>query len=482
MDDTGSSVRRQREIVAVFAAAGIVASLMQTLIVPLLGQLPQMVHSSAANASWTVTATLLTAAVTMPVSGRLGDMYGKRRMLLYSSAALTAGSAICAVADSLPVMITGRVLQGAGGGMVSLGISALRDVLPPHRLGSGIALISSSLGIGGALGLPIAAAVAEYADWRILFWGTAALSALVGVLIWRLVPATSTATGGRFDIVGALGLGAGLVCLMLGVSKGTDWGWTNGLTLGVLGASLGLLLVWGWWELRIGEPLVDLRVTARPQVLLTNTASIVIGFAMYAQFLIVPQLRQLPLETGHGLGQSMLTAGLWLAPGGLIMMAISPLGARLSAVSSPKVTLSVGALVISAGYGISLPFLDSSWGLLAVTCVVSLGVSLAYGAMPALIMAAVPQYETASANGLNTLMRAIGTSVGAAVTAVVLAQMSTPFGGEAVPTESGFRTGMLIACGVALLASAVALTIPLRRVRQSDRPAVAVRPCAGSAS
>ncbi|MEU5884038.1 MFS transporter [Spirillospora sp. NPDC047279] len=447
-------------IVAVLAVAGIVAALMQTLVVPLIGQLPQLLHTSASNASWAVTATLLAAAVATPAIGRLGDLYGKRQMLLLCTIPLILGSALCAVSDSLLPMIVGRGMQGIGMGLVPLGISAMRDLLPPEKLGSSIALMSSSMGIGGALGLPIAAAVAENTSWRVLFWASAVLSALITVLIWILVPATPVRAEGRFDLIGAIGLGGGVVCLLLGVSKGADWGWTSGTIIGLFAAAVVVLLAWGWWELRSHDPLIDLRVTARRQVLLTNVASILVGFAMYAQSLVVIQLLQLPEATGYGLGQSMLAAGLWVAPSGLMMMLISPLGAALSRVRGPKVTLGVGSLVIAAGYGSSMALLGSPWGLLVVTSICSAGVGLAYGAMPALIMGAVPRSETAAANSFNAVMRSLGTSVSAAVVGVVLSQMTVTLGGYALPSEDGFRTSMLVGCGVALLAAAVTLTLP----------------------
>ncbi|MEZ0067986.1 MFS family permease [Streptacidiphilus sp. MAP12-20] len=464
---------RPGAVVGVLAVAGIVASLMQTLIVPLIGSLPLLLHTSASNASWAVTATLLAAAVTTPVIGRLGDLYGKRRLLLVCTVPLVAGSVVCALAGSLLPMIVGRGLQGMGAGLVPLGISALRDLLPPERLGTSIALISSSLGIGGALGLPIAASVAEHANWHVLFWAAAGLSVVVAVLIWLFIPGATARAEGGFDAVGALGLGVGLVCLLLGVSKGADWGWGSGTTLGMIGTALVVLLAWGWWELRSAAPLVDLRVTARGQVLLTNAASVVVGFAMYAQMLIVPQLLQLPKATGYGLGQSMQAAGLWMAPSGLMMMLISPLGAKLSAARSPKTTLVVGSLIIALGYGSSMAMLGSTWGLLAVTCIGNCGVALAYGAMPALIMGAVPLSETGSANSFNTLMRSIGTTLSAAVIGVVLAHMTIQLGGHTLPSENGFRTGLLIGCGVALLAAAVAATIPLGKsaAPATDRPA-----------
>lgn len=457
-------------VVGVLAFAGIVAAIMQTLVVPLIGDLPAILGTSPSNASWVVTATLLSAAVATPVSGRLGDMYGKRRMLLVSVVPLVAGSVVCALSSSLVPMIVGRGMQGLGMGVVPLGISLLRDVLPPEKLGSSIALMSASMGVGGALGLPFAAAVAENASWRVLFWVVGALSLLIAVLAWRFVPPGRVGTGSRsFDGLGAVGLGAGLISLLLAVSKGSDWGWTSGTTLGLFAVAVVVLLAWGRWELSRAEPLVDLRVTARPQVLMTNAASVLVGFAMYAQSLVVPQLLQLPEATGYGLGQSMMAMGLWMAPAGLMMMALSPLGAKLSAARGPKVTLIVGSLIISAGYASSLLLFGSTWGLLVVTVICSGGVGLAYGAMPALIMGAVPQEKTASANSFNTLMRSIGTSGAAAVIGVVLAQMTTDFGGYFLPSEDAFRTAMLIGCGVGLAAAAVSCFIPVRPMESGSK-------------
>ncbi|GAB2559833.1 MFS transporter [Nocardia heshunensis] len=448
-------------IVGVLALAGIIAAVMQTLVVPLLGELPQLLHTSASNASWVVTATLLAAAVTTPVAGRLGDLYGKRLMLLVSTAPLIAGSVVCALADSVAPMVIGRGLQGMGMGILPLGISALRDLLPAERLGPSIAMVSASMGIGGALGLPIAAAVAQHADWRVLFWGAAGLSLLIAILIAVLVPAVPVSATGRFDAIGAVGLGAGLVCLLLAVSKGSTWGWGNTTIVGLFAAAVLSLALWAWWELRTADPLVDLRVTARPKVLLTNASSMVLGFGMYSASLIVPQLLQLPKTTGYGLGQSMLAMGLWMAPGGVMMMLVSPLGAKLSAARGPKVTLVSGGLVLAAGYALSTVLMGSTWGLLVAVCVCNCGVALAYGAMPALIMSAVPLSETAAANSFNTLMRSIGTSFSAAVIGAVLSQMSTSLGGRTIPTESGFRTGLFIGCGVALASAAIAAFIPL---------------------
>ncbi|MEU1803344.1 MFS transporter [Streptomyces sp. NPDC019937] len=468
---------RPNTVVAVLAFAGIVVSLMQTLVIPLVPELPALLHASAADATWAITATLLAGAVATPVMGRLGDMYGKRRMLLVSLSMLVAGSAVGALSDSLAPMVVGRALQGLAAGVIPLGISIMRDELPAERLGAATALMSASLGVGGALGLPAAALLAERADWHVLFWTAAGLGAIATALVAKLVPESAVRSGGRFDVAGAAGLSIALVCLLLAISKGATWGWTSGLTLGLFLASAVTLALWGRWELRSARPLVDLRTTARRQVLLTNLASAAFGFSMFAMSLLLPQLLQLPEATGYGLGETMLTVGLVLAPSGLVMMAMAPLSARVSKAKGPKVTLMLGAVVVAAGYGLNIALMSAIWHLVLVSSIIGAGIGLAYGAMPALVMAAVPVSETAAANSLNTLMRSIGTSVSSAVAGVVLAEMTTTLGSVALPAQNGFRVVMAVGAGAALLAFVLAAFLPGQRPASvAAAPATAGRP------
>ncbi|MGW7129216.1 MFS transporter [Streptomyces bobili] len=459
--DAPQPTARAGGVVATLALAGVTAAIMQTLVTPLIAELPQILDTSSSNAAWVITVTLLTAAVCVPVVGRLGDLLGKRRMLLACAVPLIVGSVVCALASDVVTMIVGRGLQGMGMGMLPLGIALLRDVLPAEKLSSSIALVSASMGIGGGLGLPIAAAIAQYANWRVLFWGSAGMAVAVTLLIWFLIPdVPAGAKGQRFDLPGALGLAVGLVSLLLAVSKGADWGWGSATTLGLFAIAVVVFVAWGFWETRTTDPLTDLRTTARPRVLLTNLASVFVGFAMYASMLVMPQLLQFPEATGYGLGQSMLATGLWMAPGGIMMMFVSPLGGKLTNARGPKFTLVCGALVIAAGYGLSMALMGSAWGLMIVGIVINSGVGLAYGAMPALVMSSVPVSETAAANGFNTLMRSLGTSIGAAVIGVILAQMTTTLGGVSLASEDGFRTALLVGGGLALVSAAIASFIP----------------------
>ncbi|MGW4195774.1 MFS transporter [Streptomyces sp. NPDC005004] len=454
-------------LVPVLAFAGIVVAVMQTLLVPVIKDLPQLLGTEPSNATWVLTSTLLSGAVATPIMGRLGDLYGKRRMLILSLAVMVAGALVSALTSQLIVMIVGRTLQGFAMGAIPLGIGLMRDMLPREKLGSAMALMSSSIGVGGGLALPAAALVAQHTDWHALFYGAAGLGVLSIVLTLLVVPESPARAEGSFDLLGALGLSAGLVLLLLPITKGSDWGWSSGTTLGLFGAAVAVLLLWGVYELRVAAPLVDLRTTARREVLLTNLASIMVGVSFYVVSLVLPQLLQLPTATGYGLGQSMVVAGLCVAPLGLTMMFTAPVYARLSARYGPRTTLIIGLLVIAAGYAGGLGLMHAAWQTIITSVALGAGIGLAYSSLPALIVGAVPASETGAANGLNTLMRSIGTSVSSAVIGMVLANTAQPVGGGlAIPTMHGFRVSFLIATAAVLVGLVLAFFLP-----RTPRPA-----------
>lgn len=448
-------------VVPVLAFAGIVVAVMQTLLVPVIKDLPLLLDTSPSDATWVLTSTLLSGAVATPIMGRLGDLYGKRRMLVTSLAVMVVGALVSAFTDDLLLMIAGRTLQGFAMGAIPLGIGLMRDMLPRERLGSAMALMSSSIGVGGGLALPAAALVAQHSDWHALYFGAAGLGVLAIALTLTVVPESPVRAKGTFDLPGALGLSAGLVLFLLPVSKGSDWGWASGTTLGLFGAAAVVLLLWGLMELRVAAPLVDLRTTARREVLLTNLASIMVGVSFFVVSLVLPQLLQLP--AGHGLGRSMVVAGLCVAPLGLTMMFTAPVYARLSARYGPKTTLILGLVIIAIGYGGGLGLMDAAWQTVVTSVVIGAGIGLAYSSLPALIIGAVPASETGAANGLNTLMRSIGTSVSSAVIGMVLANTADTVGGVEIPTQHGFRISFLIATAAVAVGLALALFLPGRR-------------------
>ncbi|WP_307167484.1 MFS transporter [Streptomyces rishiriensis] len=467
---------RARLTIPVLAYCGILMAVMQTVVVPLLPDLPRLTGASAGAVSWMVTAALLSGAVLTPVLGRAGDMYGKRRVLLVSFALMAAGSVICALTSDIGVLIAARTLQGAASSVVPLSISILRDELPPERRGSAVALMSSTVGIGAALGLPAAAVIVQYADWHVMFWVTAALGATGVALIRWAVPESPVREPGRFDVTGALGLATGLISLLLAVSQGGQWGWGSPRIVGLFLAAVTVLGLWWWHQLRARQPLVDLRLVSRPRVGLSHVAALLTGFAFYANSLVTAQLVQAPEATGYGLGLSIVQTGLCLLPGGITMLLFSPLSARISQTRGPRITLALGAVVIACGYALRVVDSRDLWMIMVGATVVATGTTLAYSALPSLILRAVPPGQTASANGVNVLMRTIGQATSSAAVAAVLVHHTGLVGGAPVPTLHGYLLAFGVAGAVALAACAVALTIPgdagpddTRRVRGRTR-------------
>jgi MFS family permease len=463
--------RHPAVVVAVLATTGTCMSLMQTLVIPLIPELPTLLQTNASNASWVITATLLVAAVATPVVGRLGDMYGPKRLLIACAILMTVGSLIAASTSAWVPVVIGRALQGFGVPIVPLGISVLRTCVPAHRVGTAMGLMSASFGVGGALGLPLAAIIADRFDWHAVFWFAAMLGAVSGVLFAVLVPRIPSASADRLDPLGALGLGAGLVTLLLGISKGGSWGWGSATTLGMFAASIVIFAVFAWWQLRTESPMVDLRTTVKRPVLMTNVASVAVGFAMFALALIGPQILELPAATGYGLGLSMVDAGLWLAPGGLAMMVSSPIASRVAAARGPRFTLTFGCAIIAAAYLAGFMLLGTAWQVCLFNILVSVGVGFAYTSLPALINSAVPMSETAAANGINALARALGTSISSAVVGAVLTGLTISVAGQEFPSLTAFRIGLLIAAGMAVLAAVLAALIPVADVNQDSAPA-----------
>lgn len=445
-------------IVGTLSLAGLVGSFMHSILIPIQAELPALLGASRAETAWVITITILVSCVCTPISGRLGDMFGKRRVILTLLSLLVAGSLLCAVSYSIVPMILGRALQGMGMGVIPIGIALLRDTVPAARLGSAIALVSATMGVGSAVGLPIAAFITSVGDWHLLFVVATAMGAVTLILCTLFLPQSQPGKGGRVDLLGAAGLTAWLTTLLLFLSKGNEWGWTSPWTLGCAMAAAVFLTCWTWHQWRRSDPLVDVRVSIQRPVLMTNIASTAMGFAMFVPSIAFPQILTLPAASG-GLGLPLLTAGLILMPSGLAMLAMSPIAGRFIDRFGPRPLLVVGSMMLAAAYLLALLAPTTEWAITLVMTVVGIGIGLGYAAMPTLIMQAVPVTETAAANGLNTLVRALGTATASAIVAGVLAQ-SAATSGTGDPTSDGFRLTLILGAAGALISVILAIAVP----------------------
>jgi MFS family permease len=448
---------------AAVAITALLASLVISLPVPVLPQIARDIGSSTTSTEWLLTSTLLGAAVAVPIAGRLGDLYGKRLMLLAAGFFLTVGSLICALSHSLVALVIGRGISGLAIVAIPLGISLITVTLPPRRASSGIALVSAMLGIGGALALPIAGFIGEHADYHVLFWGSVVGGGVAMVGDWFLLMEPAQRGAGRFDVPGAVLLSVALACLLLPLSEAAVWGWGSPRTIGLLAAAAVLLVVFVLIERRVRSPLVDIAVNIRPALLRTNAASVCVGFALFASLIGTASYVQAPRASGYGFAASIVVSGLCLLPSGVGMLALSPVSAVMSRRFGPKITLSTGSLVIAAGFMIRIALTGQLWEIVAGTTVAGAGTGIAYAAMPALIAQGAPESELAAANGLNSLSRLVGSSVASAIGGTILASTVVLVGGAALPSLTAYRILFALCAAAAVLAAIIALLVPRSR-------------------
>lgn len=456
--ESGSRRPHPMRSLMILSGGALAFALAQTTLIPTLGDLKHELGTDATGVAWVLTGYLLSAAVATPVMGRLGDMFGKRRLFVASLAIFAAGNVVSALGSSLEVVVAGRVLQGIGGGIFPLAIGIVRDEFPPQRVAGSIGLLSALAGIGGGLGLILGGVLSDQLSYHWIFWLAATVAALAALAAQLLVPESPVRTPGRVDLRGAVVLAAGLVPPLYAISRANDWGWGSARTLGLIGGGAVLLAAFVTLERHTRQPLADIRALVRPPVLMTNLATVLVGFGMFGSFILIPQLAETPEASGYGFGLDATGAGLLLLPGSLMMLVAGPASGALGGRFGSKFPLALGGFVTAAG--LLMLGLDhrTQGAVLGWAVVMSTGIGLAFSAMPNLIVAAVPPTQTGEAIGFNALVRSVGASIGTQVSAAVLA--GSAVAGSALPTDDGYATAFFVSAGVALLAGLVALAIP----------------------
>jgi EmrB/QacA subfamily drug resistance transporter len=441
------------------AVAAVSYALLQSLVAPALLTIQHDLNTTTTGAAWILSAYLLSASVITPIAGRLGDMYGKKRTLVVMLVVLALGTALAGLATSIGVMITARVIQGAGGAIFPLAFAIIRDEFPPERVPHGIALISAILGIGGGLGIVLAGPIVEHFSYHWLFWFPllAVVAATVGTIFF--VPESPVRMPGRIDPVGAALLAGWLVALLIPVSEGETWGWTSGLTLALFAVAAILIPIWIWAETKSDAPVVDMRMMRLRGVWTTNLAALVFGFGMYSSFVLVPEFVELPRSSGFGFGASVTEAGLFMVPATVGMLVAGPVSGRLSTTVGSKVPLLIGSFVSAAAFAMLAGAHGSDWEIYTAMLVMGVGIGFAFASMANLIVEAVPGHQTGVATGMNTIVRTIGGAIGSQVTAGIVTATVVANG---LPTETGFTIAFATSAVALAVGFLVALAVPSR--------------------
>jgi MFS family permease len=455
---------RVNALLAVLALAGTVFALMQALVIPALPRIQASLGTNADGAAWISTAYLLSASILTPVIGRLGDVAGKRRMMLASLAAFAAGTLVCAVAGNLGELVAGRAIQGAAGGIYPLAFAIIRDRLPRERVPGGIGLVSSLLGIGGGLGLVLPGPIMARLSYQWLFWLSLVVIAAALVLAARYIPADGPGeAGAKVPWRSSLLMAAGLSAVLIAVSESATWHWGNIRTLGLLALGAAALVGWVRAEGRSSNPMVDMGLMRLRGVWPANAAALLIGMGMYASFLIIPELVQAPMRLGYGFGASVTGAGLFMLPTAAVQLLLGPASGQLHRMFSLRAQLIAGQLSCAAGFASLAMWHDASWQVYAATTVLGVGFWLCLVALPNQVVSAVPAARTGSATAVNTVVRNAGGAVGVQLAAAII--VSSGRAGTGAPAASGY-IGALILCAAATCVGAFVACATPRKGRR----------------
>jgi len=445
---------------------GIAYALTQTMLIPAFPVMIHALHSDANGVSWTVTGYFISAAVGTPLIGRLGDIFGKRRVLVAVLVIFSIGCVIAAASSTLWVVIGGRVIQGASGGIFPLCFAIIRDEFPHERVSRSVGLMSSIAGAGGGLGLIVGGLIVDHAPYYWIFWMGSILGVAAAVATMLVVPDSPTRTPARVDVRGACVLALSLILLLVAISQANSTGWEDPRIAALIAAGIAILCLWVTLQRHTAEPLADIAMLVNPPVAITNLATLFAGYGMFGSLILITTLAQAPTTTDYGFGLDATHAGLLMLPGYVAMLVLGPISGNVGHRLGNKVPLAVSGIVTSLG----LSLLAVDHGRLVYVSLFSLvtlsGIGLGFAAMPNVILDSVPQRQAGEATGINALVRAIGSALGSQVSATIVAAGAA----TGIASDAGFTHAFAVSAVVAAFAGGAALFIPRSQRRHTRSP------------
>ncbi|WP_399896175.1 MFS transporter [Streptomyces sp. BBFR51] len=458
-------------LLATLSIATVSYTLVQSMVNPGLEALRGHVHTNQVGVSWVLTAFLLSSAVLTPVLGRLGDRVGKRNTMMAMLGVLAVGSVISALATSLPLLVFGRVVQGAGGATLPLAFGIVRDLVPREKVGATVGMIAATSSVGGAIGVLVTGPIITHLGVPWLFWLPAIANAAVALAVFLFIPRSGVTAEGRMNWAAALALAAALVLLLLPLSLGQEWGWGSARTLVLFAAAIVAGGIWAAVETRSRHPLIDMRVFRLRPVWTANVASFFFGVTLYSSFGFIPSFLQVPTSTGYGLGKSIAVSGLLFLPITVTQFVSGFAAGPLARIFPAKHLLVLGSVPVIVSFSLISAFHEQVWQIVVATSIGGIGFGIGLSALSAVVVHAVPAEHTGAASGMNANIRTIGGAVGAALVSSVLTSSTTSGG---YPSDGGYTAAFALLAVAAVAGLASCLLIPGRRkptVHSQDTPA-----------
>ncbi len=446
-------------VVVALGVAAYMAALGNSIVNAILPVIADSFGTDLSAVQWVVTTFLLVQSGLLLTFGRLGDLYGHKRVYLAGLVVLVAGSALCGAMPSTATLVAARVLQGIGASMLIANSPAiLIQVFPPEQRGKALGIQATAVYLGLATGAPLGGWLTDLFGWRSVFYVNVPIGMLALLLGLRALKGTTRSERQEsFDLAGAAVYVLGLVALLLALNRGHDWGWTSPLVLGSLVLGVLLLGLFAAIERRIRSPMLDLGLFARRSF----TAPVVSALLNYGSSIATTFLLPFALIQGRGLSPGQ--AGLVLTCQPLVMALTASLSGALSDRVGSRVPATLGMVVLAVGLlllsrlGVEAPV----WLIAAALALVGLGVGLFTSPNNSALMGAVPAQRRGVTSGVLSTARTLGMLLGIGLAGAVYATALAGTGSEdGAAVVWAANVGLLVASGLALVGAVTSAVRP----------------------
>ncbi|WP_024793970.1 MFS transporter [Tomitella biformata] len=411
---------------------------------------------------WVLTTVSLTGIIAMPIIGKLGDIYGKKRMLMCVAGLFALGSLICATAPNFQLLLIGRVLQATSIGITPIAYGLIRDTFPKRMVPIALAAVSTGIGLNGIIGPILGGYLATEFGYRAIFWFLLGYVVILAPIVYLLASESPLRLRHRLDWIGAILLGGGAALLLLGISQGPQWGWGSVRVFGALAASLVLTSIFVAHQLRTEQPLVDIRLLAMPVMRDSMLAGLFASFVIGGFAFALPLMLMTPREVGisYGFGLTALAYALWTTTHGLAGMVGGPLAGLLARRSGPRSSLIIAMASLAISVTLLAFYHDHLWQIAVLAGLYGLGMGFFYASQANLVVESVPASQTGASAGMVGCVNSLGPALGVTVLGAVLAANTLPTEPavrQIVYSEAGFTYALLAAAVSAVLGLVVAM-------------------------
>ncbi|MFB6489695.1 MAG: MFS transporter [Thermoproteus sp. AZ2] len=460
-------VRYAWRATVILASIALMVMYTEGMLMPSLPTIQDEFGITAAEASWILSIYTITGTVAAAVFGKLGDIYGKKRVLTVVIFIYAVAVTFTGYAPTFPLLLVARAIQGVGMAMFPLAFSLIREEFPPRMVPVAQGLLSAMFGIGIIISLPLGAWISQTYGWRVTYHTATPIALLVAFSVLLFIRESRFRAPSSVNWISTALFAAFAVSLIIALTEAPTWGWGDPKTLSLFALSFASLTSFILNEASSKEPFLP-RSVMNLNVTAANAVLSIVSLAMFMSFNSLIYIYEMPPPSGYGL--SILQTGIYAVPPAVVQMIMAPLAGRIMVRAGIKPVAFAGlAVAVLGNFLIAFNVNRGLAALIASTAVAFAGIALLNTSLISLITFSVPRERLGLATGLNTVLRNLAGSIGPAVAGTLITTYTsavlyaTPLGYTfiSLPSAVAYRLSFYIAA-----AAFIAAFVPLAMAKE----------------